>query len=631
MVVSVIDKAEGAVSDYVVERYAEAATNLVNKIDARLDSVVIAPAVSVCHEYSDNLDIVRNQMGFVSSSIKESCGSAEEDIQDEECEQQLSLVQRAKDKVWNMRDVVQTNYYKVLENADHGIEVYLTETGEDTEPIKAENPVALCMKAAKRMKPTASKRLAELDLKARTAEQLQELVHVDLISYAAKVIDTTAATTFNVAVQQPLALKAKATTSAEELKAKATTSAEELKAKVAISAEAAREVVLAKATVAKETLNTAKAKVLQKVLPLLEQHYPAAVAEAYAAALARATEKRDTILILLQSSKKYVADKCVLIYNDGTQGFIVELREQGFLPADGKATLANALVLARAAPQELRTRADALATELLTLARDSPELAKQKLADLHTMVLSAKNHVQTQAPVIFEKARVFSEEQSAKIMKLSKTAYELAHQKVQELYTWFLTLSPEVQKQLESAVLVAKSIPTKAQALVASLPAAPPVLKKKWELACTKFETDVKPAIVEQLCKLKLAERWEALKTKAQVLRSEYKPLVLEHMNKLQVTERWAALKTTGEEVQLQAMLIWKQAFVMLAQKFGKDNETKTKEVITEEVIDAGKGSESPDPFDQGFQRYIQENNLEVDEDDEEKENFLDAVEPDSE
>ena len=586
LVNSVIDKAEGAVSDYVVERYAVAATNLVNKIDARLDSAVIAPAVSACHEASERadqiitttesrLDKVRNQMGFVSSSIKESCGSAEEDIEDEECEQQPSLVRRAKDKVSSMRSIVQANYYKVLENADHGIEVYLIETDEDAEPVKAETPIALCMKAVKRMKPTASKRLAELELKARTTEQLQQLVHVDLISYAAKVIDTTAAASFHVAVKQPLALKAKASTSAEEIRVKA-----------AASAEAAREVVLAKATVAKdtaaETLATAKGKVLLKVLPLLEHHYPTAVVEAYTAALARATEKRDTILILLQSSKTYVADKCVLIYNDGTQGFIVELREQGFLPADGKATLASAMVLAHATPQELHTRADTLATELLLLAHNSPELAKQKLADLHTMAVSAMRNVQTQAPVIYEQARVFSEEQSAKIMKLSKTAHELAHGKIKELYTWFLTLSPEVQTQLESAVLVAKSIPTKAQALAASLPEALPVLKAKWELACTKFETDVKPMIVEQLNRLKVSERWEALKNKAQVLESQYKPLVLQQMSKLQVAERWAAVKATGAEIQQQAMHIWNQAVNVIAQKFGKAQEpTKAKACCT--------------------------------------------------
>lgn len=526
-----------------------------------------------------------------------------------------------KDKVWNMRDVVQSNYYKVLENADHGIEVYLTVTGEDTDPVKAETPVALFKKAAKRMKPTVSKRLAELDLKARTAEQLQELVHVDLISYAAKVIDTTAATTFDVAVKKPLALKAKAATSAEELKVKA-----------AASAEAAREVMLTKVTVAKttatETLATAKDRVYQKVLPLLQHHYPTAVTEAYTAALARATEKRDTVLILLQSSQKYVADKCVLIYNDGTQGFIVELREQGFLPADGKATLSNAMELARAAPQEVRTQAETLASELMVLARNCPELAKQKLADLYTMALSARSHVETQAPVIYAQARVFAEEQSAKVMKLAKTAQELAQQKIQDLYTWFLALSPEVQKQLEASVLMAKSIPTKAQALADSLPQALPLLKEKWELAYTRFETDVKPVVVEQLSKLKVAERWAALKVMAQELETQYKPLVLAQLNKFQVAESWSALKTKGDDVHQKAMLVWKQIFVIVAQKFGKDTETKI-----EEVIESKKGSESPlaallNPLDQGFERYIKENNLgEDEEDDDEKEKFLDAVE----
>ena len=160
-------------------------------------------------------------------------------------------------------------------------------------------------------------------------------------------------------------------------------------------------------------------------------------------------------------------------------------------------------------------------------------------------------------------------------------------------------------------MLVAKSIPTKAQALAASLPEALPVLKAKWELACTKFETDVKPMIVEQLNKLKVSERWEALKNKAQVLESQYKPLVLQQMSKLQVAERWAAVKATGVEVQQQAMHIWNQAVSVMAQNFGKAQEP-TKGPCCAFHCSPRKGSQSP-----GSEQAIQEIKLEEGEDNE--------------
>jgi len=177
----------------VVEPYKERASELVDRLDARLDSAVIAPAVSVCQEASHRADhirsntgkaadSVRHHMGFVGSSITESCGEQpSEDVPPAPA----TILQKAQSKVSTLKSFVSTKYsqatdlpsefsntyYKVLEHADHGIEVWLPETDESAAPEqKAAGPFSLAMKAAKRLRPTAAKQLQAS--KARTAEQL---------------------------------------------------------------------------------------------------------------------------------------------------------------------------------------------------------------------------------------------------------------------------------------------------------------------------------------------------------------------------------------------------------------------------------------------------------------------------
>jgi hypothetical protein len=578
---SLLEQTGERVNEYVVEPYAERAHEIVSNFDARLDSVVISPTVSVVKEASQRADSiitttesqfdnVRHQMGFVGASITESCGSKEGSDDSEEAEpcEQTTLLQVAQDKVSTLRGLVSEKYYKVLENADHSIEVYFPESGDGAllrNEKAVSDPIALCIKAAKRAKPVAVDRLRES--KARTEEQLQKLVHVDLISYAADVIDVTAATTYDVTVTRPLALKNKATTSAEQ----------------------AREVVATKVA-------DAKGKVFEMVQPALEKLYSAQVAEAYKLALEKATEKRDTVLILVSSTKASVSDTLLLVYNNGVKGLVVELRGKGFLPEDGKASIANAVEAAKAAPQTLRDQAGVLTSQLIEVAKKTPDVAKQQLTDLYTMLLTSKDKALEQVPIMYQQAREFAVQQSEKIMELLQSAPGLGIQKIQELYTWLLSLTPTYREQLEAAVQAAKELPTKAREMVVALPAAAeakfPATTEKVKLAFQKLDTDVKPAVTAKWAALVQKYQVDDLLAKVSKLKAEGLPALVFGLT------QGARDKATSLVTNLFSFVMSKTGFPTSCDK---------------EVLASEESAEQPDPVDGKFEAYCKANGLHSD------------------
>jgi hypothetical protein len=481
---SLIEQTGDRVNELVVEPYAERAQEMVSNFDARLDTHVISPTVSVVKEASQRadsiitttesrFDTVRHQMGFVGASITDSYskeGSDDGEETDDLVQPPTTLLQVAQDRVSTLRGFVQEKYYKVLENADHSIEVYFPEVDAPTEEEKKIlDPLAICVKAAKCIKPMAVRRLHES--KARTEEQLQKLVHVDLISYAAEVIDVTAATTYDVTVKKPLALKLEATVKAEQARDAVAAKVADIKGKVAD---------------VKGKVADVKAKVADNVQPVLERLYSAQVAEAYKLALDKATAKRDMVLILVASTKSYVSDKAVLVYNDGVKGLVLELRTECYLPQDGQATLAYAT-------ETLRNKANKLTEELVELAKNSPELAKQKLTDLYAALESAKDSALEQAPVLLEKARratvdlgldcgAWAAQQAEQMMTLLKKAPRVAAQQIRELYARFLNLG---------SIDYAGKIQTLCSEAEARFPRAAETVKH----AITKFDTDVKPVV----------------------------------------------------------------------------------------------------------------------------------------
>merc|ERR1719502_270611 len=144
---------------------------------------------------------------------------------------------------------------------------------------------------------------------------------------------------------------------------------------------------------AREQVEVDTGRALERAQPLLElqKQYSEQVVEAYKLALARATEKVDYVMIIVRSTQKYVSDKAILVFNDGTKGLVLELRSEGFLPSEGKVTIAKALEAARLAPAQLRAKAEELALQLTELAKVAPEQAQERLTELYTMMLAAKD------------------------------------------------------------------------------------------------------------------------------------------------------------------------------------------------------------------------------------------------
>jgi len=562
------------------EPYVPRAQELVESLDARLDSSVIKPTIAVAKGASaradkiatnvttmqkdaiSGIDNMRHQMGFVGASITESCGANAD-------EQGSSLTQLAADKAASLKTLMSNKYYKVLESADSGIEIYLGETGGDVKAEKkAETPVALITKAARRFKPSAAKLASQSKL--RTQEQLEQLVHVDLISYAADVIDKTAATTYDVAVKKPLALKTQTLEAGVAAKEKALVVVDEKKKQVeGAAAEVSKKVVAVTEDV--------KGKAIAKAQPAIDlaKLYSDEVAKAYKLALERATEKTDAVILVVKSTKKYVSDKVVLVFNDGITGLVMELRSEGFLPTEGKATIANAYALARLAPAAIRARADVLAAQLNEQIKAAPAMAKAKLTELYTMVLVMKDDCVTKAPILYAQAVEFASKQAEKLMELLKTAPELAQQKMEELYAWFLTLTPAAQEKLALTIESCKTLPGAAKELALATPAKfeanfPTAVAKAKE-AMDFYETQVSPAVMAQwtalLLKVEEAKGYAQLEARVADLKAYYSDVVAKIDNEENRAAFSAALsKLTLANLTEAAKAKYAEAMVLLSQ-----------------------------------------------------------------
>jgi len=569
------------------EPYVPRAQEFVESLDDRLDSSVIKPTIAVAQGASaraddivtkastmqkdtlQGLDTMRTQMGFVGTSITESCGAGEEG-------EGSSLVQLASDKASSLKTFMSNKYYKVLENADHGIEIYFAETGGDVlAEKKAETPVALITKAARRFKPSAAKLASQS--KMRTQEQLEQMVHVDLISYAADVIDKTAATTYDLGVKRPLALKKQTYEATMEAKEKTLVVVEEKKKAIKGKATEVRAEVTKKVVAVTEGVKVAA---LEKAQPAIDlaKHYNEEVAKAYTLALEKATDKCDTVILVVKSTKKYVSDKVVLVFNDGIKALVMELRTEGFLPVEGKATIANAYAVARLAPAAIRARADVLAAQLSEQIKQAPPMAKAKLTELYTMVLVQKDSAVTQAPILYAQAVEFASKQAAMLVELAKTAPELAQQKMEELYAWFLTLTPQAKEKLETAIESCKALPGAAKELALATPAKfeanfPTAVTKAKE-AMAFYETQVSPAVMAQwtalLSKVEEAKSSLELETRLAELKDYYTKVI----TKLNYEENKAAFsaalsKITFENLSIAAEAKYTEAVALLT-KYAK-------------------------------------------------------------
>jgi len=365
--------------------------------------------------------------------------------------------------------------------------------------------------------------------------------------------------------------------------------------------------------------------VLETMQPVLEQLYSSQVAEAYKAALAKAGERYETIVIFAGKTKGQLYEKTLLVYTDGVKALVLELRSEGFLPEEGKATIAHAIEVARTVPPTVRAKAAELAEKLLELSREAPELAKAKIAELYTMALAAKEEL----PVVSAKAYAYAQEQAQKLMKLSGTAYELAEQRIQELYSWFLSLSPVVQEKLQAALEATKNLPpakelaAKAQEMVLALPATAreqfPTAAEKVDLLVEQFESEVKPAAKAQWDRvalklqqakegLQLQERFAGLKAKALELKV---PASMENMPALAFEMK--------EDARAKALAVWQYFFAIVMEKVQLAKQSAQqiyyREAIKEDELEEAV---SPDPLEAKFEAYMKAQGIDATEEDEE-------------
>merc|ERR1719502_860021 len=430
---------------------------------------------------------------------------------------------------------------------------------------------------------------------------------------------------------------------------------------------------------AREQVEVVTGRALERAQPLLElqKQYSEQVVEAYKLALARATEKVDYVMIIVRSTQKYVSDKAILVFNDGTKGLVLELRSEGFLPSEGKVTIAKA----------------------------APEQAQEKLTELYTMMLAAKDKAVAQAPVVYAQLKEFAETEATKLMKLLKNAPELAQQKIEELYAWLLTLPAEAQGKLEQAYQLVQGLAEEAKPkllaapaqLQASLDARFPTAVAKLREAGTYYETQVSPKVMAQwsllllkveeaksylelekakaaleafytqvaaqleekaattrealaevtydnaavLAKAKYAEalvgltklaeqlkaeeKWQELMAKLQELQlreqleAKY-GLLKEKLRELEVIEKVEGAQTQArelpEQAKAKALQYWTYFLALLTEKLQGYNAVFTREEV-----------KSADPFDDKFEKFCAENGLgDDDEDDEEEFNDADDV-----
>lgn len=374
---------------------------IIKRWDHRLDSMVINPASGMLNsatEGADRLidrvqdpvhwvDTARSQASFVVTACKDACTG--EPV--EEGEERPTLLQAAQDKVSLAFGSLHASYYQVLATADSSIEVYFPEGKEEPTPAPS-NPVALGRKAAKRLHATTMARMAES--RRRTSEELGQLVHVDLISYASEVIDASV----DVALWKPLH-------------------------QAGHSATHAKGFVVSQATQVRGHVDKALAAL-----------YNDKIAAAYQRARDRASKAAEYVVVMVKGSAQVASDKLLLVYHDGLTALVVELRREGYLPADGELTLKNLLTAAKVAPASLRCKANAWAEQAAALAVAFPALARAKLAALHEDLIARTEGTPEAAKAWVAGRRAWAEQKGAELVALAHTAPELAQEKLAALF-----------------------------------------------------------------------------------------------------------------------------------------------------------------------------------------------------
>merc|ERR1712093_161555 len=133
--------------------------------------------------------------------------------------------------------------------------------------------------------------------------------------------------------------------------------------------------------------------------------------------------------------------------------------------------------------------------DLLELAQKSHKQAKAMLVDMYAMLVASKEVVMSKAPEYLAVVKAFVEEQANKLLALTQTTRDLAQEKLTELYTWVLSLSPAMKEQLEQLPAQLKALAVKAPVAVEEkFPKLVAKLRETKQLALDKW-VEVKPTL----------------------------------------------------------------------------------------------------------------------------------------
>jgi len=519
------------------DRLKQPLTAALTTIDKELDGRVITPVASMyqgCSDRADKVidsigqtkDAVANTAAFVKGAVKDASekGESDESVEEEgEAVVRATYLSTARDKVGSVVAGVTNRYTSLVTNVDSKIDEYLSEeeTSEEAcESLISETkeavvtPLSLTRKAMRRI----PKKLRTM--KKRTVEELDKIVHVDLITYAAQTIDDTRSLTYKLAVKKPLEAANVVSTKYSNAKEAVTTKAVQTKALVTTK-------VSEKAVAAKGVVE-----------PVLTQMYNEKLQAVYSrnservmGAFKYVVDTKNLVTTKFTDGKNYTYEKVLVVYNDGSKALVEQLREEGYLPQvvsiASVYTAANGQLVAirdRLAEAntklfslsltEIREEAEKFGKEAIKASEAKIQVVKDQVMAMYKVVLAASQEVkeflegtQEAAAALFAALSQYVTTKCLELWDLLKSAPSLAQQQIAKLYHAFVAVHPEIAKKLLAAIESAKALPTTLDtACTERFPEATATtkntIKKSWEWLAEMAKKDFRGELVAKVREL---------------------------------------------------------------------------------------------------------------------------------
>jgi hypothetical protein len=168
------------------------------------------------------------------------------------------------------------------------------------------------------------------------------------------------------------------------------------------------------------------------------------------------------------ASVAFTKSKIAVLYTDGAVALMDNLRNEGYLPANGDFTLqklmnrsqelaTQMIELAQTAPSLALQRAQELYEQLLKAIKEAPALAQGKLETLltlsQTQLTVYQQYIQTtiaQLPEQLEQLKLMIAAKAQELVELARKSPELAKEQLTKLYALLCELNPNSEQFLES-------------------------------------------------------------------------------------------------------------------------------------------------------------------------------------